>query len=296
MQQQGFRSVQRPAQLQARCRCQPYRPNVVIRASLSDSRPHMVAVSFRTQYKCDFGQALALVGDSVTLGSWKGTQAQRMKWTSGDQWTCTVALPAGSALECKYIVVDERTGREVRWQEGGNMLVTVPASVQSLPVEQYETRISWCKQYSSFKAHPLTSAAADAVLSGASLAGLPVATPPPGMAAGPRRSAATPSSQAATAAAGPQAAYSDSDEEDDEVSEHEARVAHALTAPVTAADMAALLKNMGTALGHSVRLRHGGVEPAAADLLELDRQIALQCSKLYRKRDNLLRRIAMQRI
>ncbi|KAG2437498.1 hypothetical protein HXX76_006147 [Chlamydomonas incerta] len=85
-----------------------------------------------------------------------------MKWTSGDQWTCTVALPAGSSLECKYIVVDERTGREVRWQEGGNMLIAVPANVQGLPVEQYETRISWCKQYSSFKAHPLTSVAAAA--------------------------------------------------------------------------------------------------------------------------------------
>lgn len=42
----------------------------------------------------------------------------------------TPSLATRSALECKYIVVDERTGREVRWQEGGNMLVTVPASVQ----------------------------------------------------------------------------------------------------------------------------------------------------------------------
>jgi hypothetical protein len=40
---------------------------------------------------------------------------------------------------------------------------------------------------------------------------------------------------------------------------------------------------MGTALGHSVRLRYEGADAADAARLDLDRQIALAASRLYRK-------------
>lgn len=80
----------------------------------------------------------------------------------------------------------------------------------------------------------------------------------------------------------------DEDSDEDETADEEAAVAQALTAPAAPADMAALLTQLGTALGRSVRLRYDGIDATAQDLLELDRKVALASSKLYRQRDNLL--------
>ncbi|KAG2487615.1 hypothetical protein HYH03_013754 [Edaphochlamys debaryana] len=82
-----------------------------------------------------------------------------MKWSSGDTWSCRVPLPAGSTLECKYVVVDE-TGTAVRWQEGTNMSIRVPAAFEGQALQDFEVAMSWCKTYSAFSAQPLTSPAA----------------------------------------------------------------------------------------------------------------------------------------
>ncbi|EFJ44573.1 hypothetical protein VOLCADRAFT_64732, partial [Volvox carteri f. nagariensis] len=83
-----------------------------------------VNVSFKVEYKCPYGQSLTLVGDTAPLGNWSAKRGQRMHWSRGDTWSCNVMLPAGSTVECKYVVVDEQ-GKEQRWQEGSNMVVEV---------------------------------------------------------------------------------------------------------------------------------------------------------------------------
>ncbi|PNH07413.1 hypothetical protein TSOC_006138 [Tetrabaena socialis] len=102
-----------------------------------------------------------------------------MHWGTDNTWTCSVPLAAGSAVNCKYVVVDG-AGRAVRWQEGDNMVVAIPAAFQGLPVMQYDVQVSWCKAFQSFGAIPLTSAAAVA----ASFAGR-AAAPTPAQAALP---------------------------------------------------------------------------------------------------------------
>ncbi|KXZ49645.1 hypothetical protein GPECTOR_20g502 [Gonium pectorale] len=113
----------------------------------------MVTVSFKVQYKCNFGQTVSLVGDSTELGRWSAQQGVRMRWSKGDTWTCSVKLPAGSSLECKYVIVDEK-GAEVRWQEGSNMALKVPASYHGSPVDSYDVHISWCQAHAAFSAIP----------------------------------------------------------------------------------------------------------------------------------------------
>lgn len=68
-------------------------------------------------------------------------------------------------------------------------------------------------------------------------------------------------------------AHGEDDEEEEEPADDEAVLSHALAAPTAPSDMAALLKQLGSALGRSVRLRYEGVDSSAEDLLELDRKV-----------------------
>ncbi|GFR40258.1 hypothetical protein Agub_g830, partial [Astrephomene gubernaculifera] len=95
----GLRCLQ-GVQYQARCR------SLIARVLNSSSRqasksspephtPHLVNVSFKVQYRCPYGQRVALVGDVPPLGRWATGRCQRMRWGRGDYWSCSVALPAG---------------------------------------------------------------------------------------------------------------------------------------------------------------------------------------------------------
>ncbi len=73
--------------------------------------------------------------------------------------------------------------------------------------------------------------------------------------------------------AGRHAHDDEDDEEEEEPADDEAALSHALATPAAPAEMAALLKQLGSALGRSVRLRYEGVDSSAEDLLELDRKV-----------------------
>lgn len=111
-----------------------------------------VAVTFCVQYRCAMGAAVYLSGDTSALGSWAAApgSAVRMQWSEGDVWTATVALPAGSRLEYKYVVLDP-SGRPARWQEGANLVLSLPVdAAASGPVDVVD---SWCQRLQLRRRH-----------------------------------------------------------------------------------------------------------------------------------------------
>ena len=50
-----------------------------------------------------FGHHLVLVGNTEELGGWELSRAPLMSWSEGDVWTASVALPAGAAVEYKFV-------------------------------------------------------------------------------------------------------------------------------------------------------------------------------------------------
>lgn len=50
-----------------------------------------------------FGQQLVLVGDAPQLGAWDLGAAPLLSWSDGDVWHCSVELPAGAAVQYKFV-------------------------------------------------------------------------------------------------------------------------------------------------------------------------------------------------
>jgi alpha-amylase len=71
------------------------------------------------------GQPVYLVGSVSQLGSWNTAAALPMT-ASGSGWTVNVALPAGTAIEYKYIEKD--ASGNVTWEPDANRAYTVPGS------------------------------------------------------------------------------------------------------------------------------------------------------------------------
>jgi alpha-amylase len=71
------------------------------------------------------GNPVYLVGSVAQLGSWDPASAIPMT-ASGSDWTKTVTLPAGSAIEYKFIT--KTSSGTVTWEPGSNHAYTVPAS------------------------------------------------------------------------------------------------------------------------------------------------------------------------
>lgn len=42
-------------------------------------------------------------GSAAQLGGWDLGKALKMTWSEGDRWRASVALPAGAALEWKFV-------------------------------------------------------------------------------------------------------------------------------------------------------------------------------------------------
>ena len=69
------------------------------------------------------GEALALIGSQPALGAWSQQMALRMQRSAGHEWTLSIsAASLYLPFEYKYVVVDERTGQLLRWEEGENRL------------------------------------------------------------------------------------------------------------------------------------------------------------------------------
>ena len=87
-----------------------------------------IAVSLQLPYRCSFGQTMCVIGARDDLGAWNVQQAVPMEWTEGDVWVVELQLPkAAVEVEYKYVVRSERSKEAVRWKEGGNFQLHLPA-------------------------------------------------------------------------------------------------------------------------------------------------------------------------
>jgi hypothetical protein len=64
-------------------------------------------------------------------------------------------------VECKYVLVDDASRTALRWQEGDNMSVAVPDSLDGAPVAALDVTIPWCK--SSARVQPKPASLAEAL-------------------------------------------------------------------------------------------------------------------------------------
>ena len=73
-----------------------------------------------------WGQSIKVVGNHSALGSWSTASAVPLSSAAYPVWRATVALPAGTSVQFKYIRVG--SDGSVTWESGANRVVTVPAS------------------------------------------------------------------------------------------------------------------------------------------------------------------------
>jgi alpha-amylase len=89
-------------------------------------------VTFKATASTVMGQNVYVVGNHAALGSWSPASAKAMTVVPGtgsgqsNQWQATFSLPAGTALEYKYIKRDG--GGNTVWESGSNRVFTTPAA------------------------------------------------------------------------------------------------------------------------------------------------------------------------
>jgi len=91
-------------------------------------------VTLSIKYKCEFGQSVKVVGDSSELGSWDVKAAHGMEWGEGHVWSTTLNLVPGSSYEFKVVIVNSGNPSDVRWEEGANKKLEVPADAGVMEV------------------------------------------------------------------------------------------------------------------------------------------------------------------
>lgn len=108
---------------------------LVAQATTADIDAGAIAmVTFRLKFNTSWGQGVKLIGSHPKLGSWSLDKAVELRWAEGDQWTASVALPAGEVYEYKYVVIDFGTKQPVMWQQGGNAVLAVQMSEREVAV------------------------------------------------------------------------------------------------------------------------------------------------------------------
>ena len=88
--------------------------------------PQPAGASFAVTATTVPGQSISVVGDLAALGAWDPTRALALSAASYPTWKLTVALPAGTAFQYKYVRKD--ASGTVTWESGVNRTATVPSS------------------------------------------------------------------------------------------------------------------------------------------------------------------------
>ncbi|KAL6704064.1 Lytic polysaccharide monooxygenase 13A [Coniothyrium glycines] len=92
-----------------------------------------VAVTFNSKTTTTYGQTVKIVGSVSQLGSWSTANAPTLsasKYTASNPlWTTTIALPAGTSFEYKFIKVE--SSGTVTYESGANRAYTVPKGCAS---------------------------------------------------------------------------------------------------------------------------------------------------------------------
>ncbi|GAA1244494.1 carbohydrate-binding module family 20 domain-containing protein [Kitasatospora nipponensis] len=82
--------------------------------------------SFAVTATTSYGQNIYVVGDNAALGGWDPAKALPLSSAGYPVWRLDVALPAGTAVQYKYLRKD--ASGAVTWESGANRTATVPAS------------------------------------------------------------------------------------------------------------------------------------------------------------------------
>jgi alpha-amylase len=91
--------------------------------------PSTVAVTFHEAADTNFGENIFVTGSIAALSTWSTTSALPLTWISGTgtrgNWQATLSLPAGTAVEYKYI--KKNGAGAVTWESGANRTLTTGA-------------------------------------------------------------------------------------------------------------------------------------------------------------------------
>ena len=88
-----------------------------------ESDREKVDIIFTIQYKTEFGQTLAIVGDNKRVGNWSDLSVGSMKWHTGNLWKVTLKdLFVDEPFQYKYVVIDSKTKVAIRWEDGRNRI------------------------------------------------------------------------------------------------------------------------------------------------------------------------------
>ncbi|MGW4638518.1 carbohydrate-binding module family 20 domain-containing protein [Sphaerisporangium sp. NPDC004334] len=104
----------------------PAKSAVAIRTGATTTPPATVATSFNANVTTTWGQNVFVVGDLAELGAWNPAGAVALSSASYPVWRATVALPAGTAVQYKYI--KKNPDGSVTWESDPNRSFTTPAS------------------------------------------------------------------------------------------------------------------------------------------------------------------------
>lgn len=85
-----------------------------------------VEATFRANATTTWGESVFVVGSIPALGGWDTSKAIRLSSAAYPDWAVEVALPAGVAIEYKYI--RKSADGRVTWESGANRTVTLPGS------------------------------------------------------------------------------------------------------------------------------------------------------------------------
>jgi alpha-amylase len=100
------------------------------------SAPADVAVTFNEAADTNLGTNIYVVGSIPALASWNPADARPLTWISGTgtrgNWRTTLALPATTAVEYKYIKKDG--AGTVTWESGANRTLTTGAAGSAMTV------------------------------------------------------------------------------------------------------------------------------------------------------------------
>jgi alpha-amylase len=84
-----------------------------------------VATTFEVNATTVWGQNVFVVGNTAALGNWNPANAVALSSASYPVWRGTVALPAGTSVQYKYV---KKTGSQVIWESDPNRTRTTGAA------------------------------------------------------------------------------------------------------------------------------------------------------------------------